>query len=296
MASFVSGPVVVVGTVNLDLSFGIDRLPEPNETLVGATFEELGGGKGANSAAAAAATGTPAFLLAAVGDDRAGVDALAELRGYGVDTSHVVVLDGVPTGRAACITAPDANVIVVAGGANGRLDVAAVRRGLADLGESHGGGACLVNGELPDDLVEAAIGAANAAGMTVLYNASPARPLTNAMAEVHPLLVVNEVEAAQLAGTDDPRSAARQLGELHGAVVVTLGAAGVLGFVDGHMLERPALAVDVVDTVGAGDAFGGTFAGHLASTGDFAGAIDAGIAAGARAVSTRGARTWLTRP
>lgn len=284
--------VVVVGTVNLDLCFEVARLPAPDETLGGAAYSEAGGGKGANTAAAAAASGADCVLVAAVGDDRAGVDALEELDGYGVDTSAVVRIPGAPTGRAGIITAPVTNMIVVASGANAELGAERLTTALRSLGRETPTW-CLVNGELPDELVEAAAGAAHELGWRVAYNASPARPLGPSMLAARALLVVNEVEARQLTGLDVERDAAAELASRHGRVVVTLGADGALVAEGGSVTEVPPTPVTPVDTVGAGDAFTGALLASLAAGAPLVEATRTGVEAGGRAVSHRGARGWL---
>lgn len=283
--------VVVVGTVNLDLCFEVARLPASDETLGGAAYSEAGGGKGANTAAAAAASGADCVLVAAVGDDPAGRAALAELEGYGVDTSAVVRIPGTPTGRAGILTAPGTNMIVVASGANAGLG-SRVGDVLATLGGEDPTW-CLVNGELPDDAVESAAGVAHELGWRVAYNASPARPLGPSMLAARPLLVVNEVEARQLTGFDVERDAAAELASRHGRAVVTLGADGALVAEGGQITEVPPTPVTPVDTVGAGDAFTGALLASLAAGASLVDATRTGVEAGGRAVSHRGARGWL---
>jgi len=288
------GLVVVVGTVNLDLCFAVDRLPLNNETLTGAGFSQVGGGKGANTAAAAAASAATSVLIAAVGDDDAGAAALAELRGYGVDTSFVQVIPGIPTGRAGIVTAPTANTIVVAAGANAHLNPTHLRWALGQVVEPSGSGVCLISGELGDELIEVAALAAADAGLAVAINLSPARSLSSGVVRSRPLVIVNEVEASQLVGSDNPAAAARLLRDHFGSAVVTRGADGAIGATDAEVFERSALEVECVDTVGAGDAFAGALVAVLSATQELTAAVDAGIAAGARAVRHRGARTWIT--
>ena len=90
--------IVVVGSVNLDLSATVARLPEPGETVTGATLSRFPGGKGANQALAARRLGTDVRLVACVGEDPAADEALALLRGEGVDLSGLQVLPGAATG------------------------------------------------------------------------------------------------------------------------------------------------------------------------------------------------------
>lgn len=295
-----SAAVVVVGSVNQDLVFTVARLPAPGETVGGAGFVELGGGKGANTAASAA-TMTPTYLIAAVGDDDAGRAATSELESLGVSCEFVQILSGEPTGRAGILTGPDSNVIAVAPGANAAIDVHDITTALMSVAERHPAAVCLVNGELDDDAVNAAIVAATEAGLRVAYNVSPARPLTAAAAACRPIIVVNEIEIAQLAQamgratTSDPVACAQALVGEFDRVVVTLGPDGVVAARDGELLTRPADPTEVVDTVGAGDAFFGSFGAAFASGATLDDAVTAGMRAAALAVASVGARGWLAR-
>src|SRR4051812_41426712 len=108
--------VVVVGSINVDLTFRVERLPQPGETLGGRAFEIGHGGKGANQAVMAARLGAEVVLLGAVGDDAFGAQSLENLRREGVDTSHVLSRPG-PTGAAAILVDDGAeNAIVVVPG------------------------------------------------------------------------------------------------------------------------------------------------------------------------------------
>ena len=289
------GVVVVVGTVNLDLVFAVERLPAANETVGGATYTEIGGGKGANTAAAAA-TGATTSLIAAVGDDAAGAAALDELETLQVRCDHVEVIAGVPTGRAAIVTGSDGNQIAVAPGANAALSLAHIERSIDALAGVHPRAVCLVSGELDDAAMVTAITTASNAGWRVLVNLSPARPLPADAAACRPWLMVNEIEAEQLTGVSDPTRMASALLDRTDVAVVTLGPDGVSAAsrATGEF-RRPALAADVVDTVGAGDACCGAFGAALASGAELAAALDAGLAASAAAVAAPGARGWLTR-
>ena len=98
--------IVVIGSVNLDLSATVGRLPEPGETITGATLSRFPGGKGANQALAARRLGADVRLIACVGDDAAADEALALLREGGVDLSHVRVLEHSQTGVALICVEP----------------------------------------------------------------------------------------------------------------------------------------------------------------------------------------------
>ena len=155
--------IVVVGSVNLDLVARCERLPRPGETVTGATFSRIAGGKGANQAVACARLGADVTLVGAVGADEFAEEALAGLRAAGVELSLTRAPD--PTGVALIyVDAAGENQIVVAPGANGAL---------ADV-ELPAHDAVLCQLEIPDDAVLSAW--EQCAGLFCL-NAAPARPI-----------------------------------------------------------------------------------------------------------------------
>ncbi len=143
--------VLVVGSINVDITVSAERLPGPGETVAGGRLERAGGGKGANQAVAAARAGGNVMLVGAVGDDDLGADALAALDAEGIDIGAVRRLPDAATGVALIVVdrAGD-NQIAVASGANHALDAAQVRSALEGLG---GDGSVLVSFELTDTIV-----------------------------------------------------------------------------------------------------------------------------------------------
>jgi ribokinase len=286
--------VYVVGSVNVDLVVTAATLPRPGETVAGGTFERHGGGKSANQAVAAARLGAHVRMVGAVGDDDLGEEAVAALRDEGVDVSAVARLEGSPTGVALIVVdAAGENQIAVASGANSELGADAVEAVLRGAD----GGVALLGFEVPDAPVLACARAARAAGLEVVVNPAPARPLPFALLALCPLLTPNLYEARALAGEEEPEAAARALAAKTGApVVVTLGADGAL-VVDGESVERiPAPRVEVVDTTGAGDAFNGALACELAGGAALPDAVRSAIAVAAASTRAAGARTVVPGP
>ncbi|WP_430298228.1 ribokinase [Sinomonas sp. B1-1] len=303
--------VVVVGSLNADLTVYCPRLPAPGETIAGTATEVGPGGKGANQAVAASLSGAGVAIVGAVGDDSNGAMLRHAVSGAGVDVSRVRTLGDQASGMAI-ITVDDAaeNTIVTTAGANGRLSA----RDVEVAGEVFRGAraVCLCL-EVPREAVLAAALAGRAAGATVILNASPFGPLAPELLAAVDVLLVNAHEASQLlagaplppASADDAAWApiARGLAEAGVRAVVTLGAGGAVVLEDEQgrtgraRVERiPALPVEPVDTTGAGDAFAGALAARLAA-GDALGDA-ARYAAVAAALSTmaRGAqRSYPTR-
>ena len=283
---------MVVGSINVDLVWGVERLPRAGETVTGGRFERHGGGKGANQAVAAARAGANVVFIGAVGSDGFGRVAVAELGREGIDTSCVARIDDAPTGMASIVVDADGeNQIAVALGANAKLDPAIVERALGWI-EPGADGVCLLDFEIPDAALLAAARAARQAGVdAIIVNPAPARAIPDGLLELAPLLTPNAGEATKLSGQSEPEAAARALsGRTRAPVIVTLGSKGAV-VVDGERIDRfDAPSVRAVDTTGAGDVFNGVLAASLAAGIELSAAVPRAVAAAASSVEQRGAR------
>ncbi|SCF14253.1 ribokinase [Micromonospora viridifaciens] len=261
-----SARIVVVGSANLDLVVTAPQLPRPGETVLGDGFRTVPGGKGANQAVAAARAGAYCEFLGAVGTDEFGVQLRDNLVAAGIDVRGLRTVNG-PSG-VALITVDHAaeNCIVVAPGANASL----TSLDDADRNAIAGADVLLLQLEVPLVAVTRAAERARAAGTTVVLNAAPARPLPPELLDLVDVLVVNEHEAAVVAGvcTDESAELLDTLVTLVPQVVLTLGARGAAyADRDGARLDVPAPTIDAVDTTAAGDAFTGALAVALAERG-----------------------------
>jgi len=114
--------IVVVGSLNADLTIYCERLPLPGETVHGNGFAVNPGGKSANQAVSASKLGGTVSLIGAVGDDSNGAMLLASTEGAGVDVSRVRRSADVATGVAViAVDAYGENNIIISAGANGTL-------------------------------------------------------------------------------------------------------------------------------------------------------------------------------
>lgn len=282
--------VCVVGSLNLDLVVRVDRMPRTGETIRGSAFETHLGGKGLNQAVAARRSGAEVAMVGCVGDDDFGRRLLAGLAAEGIDHAGVATVAG-PTGIAVPLVDERTgdNAIVVVAGANGAMDAPRVVRAEQAIRSA---AVVVLQFEIPLDGVVAAAKIARDGGAQVVLNPSPAAALPDELAGPVDVLVVNETELAALApGNHDhvekARAVARQWAM--GAVVVTLGARGAIAVTAREQFRVAPHEVDVVDTVGAGDAFCGALAAALAAGGGLESAVMRGNAAGALACTVRGA-------
>ncbi|ANE43307.1 ribokinase [Deinococcus puniceus] len=274
--------ILVIGSVNADLTVQAARIPAPGETVLGGDARVSAGGKGANQAVAAALAGAHVSLCGAVGGDSDPfrLPALAGLTRACVDLSGLHTLDA-PTGLALITVAADGeNAITVASGANARF-------GPEHLPTDWGGFThVLLQQELAPAVTLEAARRAHAAGLTVLLNAAPARTADpDLLAHTHHL-IVNEHELAALVGRtveDETLELAAHslLGLGPKTVTVTLGAQGSLTVTPDQTYRIAAHSVQVVDTTGAGDTFCGVLAARLSSGDPLPQALHwAGVAAG----------------
>jgi ribokinase len=265
--------VCVVGSVNLDVGFDVQNLPRPGETALAGSVRSTPGGKGANQAVAAARAGADVQFVGAVGDDPAAAQLRAHLEANGVGTGGLTTVPGRSGTAAVIVDAGGENIIVVAPEANGRLtlDASASRRLIADSD------VLLLQLEIPLTTATAAAREAQAAGVTVILNASPAggdRAELARLAALTDVLIVNETEAAQWVWPVPHQ-------------VTTLGARGAGYTGDGVDFTVSAPEVEALDTSGAGDVFAGVLAANWA--GDRDRALRRACAAGALATLVPGA-------
>jgi ribokinase len=255
--------LTVVGSINLDLVARCERLPRPGETLTDATFDRYPGGKGANQAVAAARLGSEVTFVGSVGSDDLADEALAGLRGAGVET---VLREGGRTGVALILVDERGeNQIVVAPGAN------------SELRDPQAGGAVLSQLEIPVSTVEAAAARAE----RFFLNAAPARPIAAELVRAAELVVVNRYELEALP-------------EIPKLTALTLGEEGAVLLEDGKEVARAeAPRVEAVDGTAAGDAFTACLVVSRLEEREWGEALRRACAAGALAASRPGAQPSL---
>lgn len=254
-------PILVFGSLNMDLVAQVPRLPQAGETLLGNGFATVPGGKGANQAVAAARLGVPTTMVGRVGNDSFGPLLCDSLRAAGVNTD-LVAADHGPSG-VALITVDGAgeNQIVVVPGANGHVNISDVDR-LPLTAESS---ILLMQFEIPLMTVQAV--AERASDHLVIVDPAPARAdLPASVYGLVDILTPNQTEASQLTGVQvhDVATAieAAQILCQRGTptVIVKLGRQGAVAVSKSEVFHIPAFQVAAVDTVAAGDAFNGGLA------------------------------------
>ena len=289
------GTVIVVGSLNVDLVVGLDRMPEQGETVLGESLERHAGGKGLNQAIAASRLGADVRLLGAVGDDESGAWLRELIRADNVDDEGVATVTG-PSGTALIeVDARGLNRIIVVPGANGYVSADVVGSSIRTM---HGVAVVMTNGEVPLAASRAALAAGRAIGALTILNPAPVLDYREHLVDVD-IFVPNEHEAAALSGlpteTDtEARAAAQYFYSLGIAnVVITRGAKGAIWASASGVVDVKTFEVSAIDTVAAGDAFCGGLAAALANGYEFADALKWASAAGALAVTIKGASPSL---
>lgn len=260
--------IVVVGSSNTDMVVRVPHLPDPGETVLGGTFFQAAGGKGANQAVAAARAGGTVFLVACLGNDHLGDAALAGFIREGIDISGVHRVDGTASGVALIVVdAGGENSIAVASGANALITPDIVKAAETVISAAN---IVLLQLEIPIETVEAAAALAIVHGKSVILNPAPAHYLPEAIWPCISILTPNRAEASMLAGIpvknrdDISRAGSLLLDKGIGAVVMTLGSDGVFVAKQDTQKWIPAKKIQAKDTTGAGDVFNGTLAVALA--------------------------------
>jgi len=286
-------PVVVVGSINMDLVARTPRIALAGETLTGTGFETTPGGKGANQAVAVARLGYPVEMVGMVGEDVFGQALLDNLANAGVDTGAVARVSG-PSGVAQIQVAADGqNSIIVVPGANGRVEPAYIYQHEKLIRSA---GMVLCQLELPIETVAGTLELCAAANVPVMLDPAPAATLPESVWPRVTWFTPNESEAALYVGNGltIAETAKHLLSKGVKGVVLKRGSEGAYVYAAGGKYAGvPAFAVKAIDTVGAGDCFNGAFAVALLEGLDPGEAARFASAAAAISVTRRGAQASM---
>jgi ribokinase len=285
------GKVTVVGSYLMAMVMDADRLPVEGETVVGRNYHTTHGGKGSNMAACAARLGADTTFLGKIGRDAFGDGFLRLLEEEGVRRHAVLVSETEPTAVGFIVfSAQGTNLIVINMGANGDFQPGDVQ---SHADEIRGAEVSLSPLEIPLATALAAAGVAHAAGRKYILNPAPATDLRGQDLSGVFALTPNDGEARVCLGLrpDDPTpdheiaQALLALGPEN--IVMTRGAKGALWVSRSGRRVVPALSVQVLDSVGAGDAFNAGLAVALSEGRPMLEAIALGVTAASLSTERR---------
>ena len=253
-------PIVIVGSINMDLVSSVERAPGPGETVVGRDFHLHSGGKGANQAVAVARLGYPAVLLGKIGDDLFGSQLLETLKGYGVNTDEIETITGSSGTASIVVNRKGENSIIVTPAANLSVTPEYIESKLHVLRQA---GMILAQLEIPLETVHRLAHICEELSIPLMLDPAPAQRLDAVTLSRINWFTPNQTEAQFYAeGTYASEYVLErffQFGVRN--VVLKKGSAGALiASADGARHPVEAFSVDVVDTTAAGDAFNGAFA------------------------------------
>ncbi|MBL7135896.1 MAG: ribokinase [Candidatus Marinimicrobia bacterium] len=260
--------IVVVGSSNTDMVIKLERLPGPGETIIGGDFIMAAGGKGANQAVAAARLGGEVTLVARVGADIFGGQAIQNFQKEGINADFIVEDNEDPSGVALIfVDRKGENSIAVASGANENLSSEDVMKAKDVIASSE---ILIMQLETPLETVKTAAKIAHENGVKVILNPAPARALDGPIYQYLSILTPNETEIELLTGmtVQDEKSAEKAarvlLAKGLGTIIVTLGSKGALLVTQDDCKRIPGFEVKAVDATGAGDVFNGALAVAIA--------------------------------
>lgn len=251
--------IAVVGSINMDMTVTADRIPLKGETLKGKELQYIPGGKGANQAVAMAKLGAHVEMFGCVGNDSAGEILLQNLRREGIETAHIKVVEGIPTGIAMITVGENDNTIVVVAGANDCVDKGYIDSVKEEILESE---IVLLQHEIPLETVRYVTELCFEHGVKVVLNPAPAAPVAKETLDKVSYLTPNEHEAAILFGD---KSIEDMLRLYPGKLLITQGSRGAsICLESGDVVRIPARKAKVIDTTGAGDTLNGAFTLQIA--------------------------------
>jgi ribokinase len=284
--------ITVVGSFAVGLTIRTSHMPIFGETLIGSDFDMGPGGKGSNQAVGTARLGAASHFVGIIGDDKLGEIATDLYAREGVDTTHLWKTTQMATGVGFIIlNQTGENGIILDMSANKLMDTAFVDRAEAQISRSDVVMAVL---EIPAAAAARGLELGKKHGVRTILNPAPATKLDDTVLKQVDYLTPNETELRILMGLapNDPTPTAELAAQLRrhgvGNLIVTMGEKGALILTDDQTIPVPGVAVEVVDTTGAGDAFNSGLAVALAEGRSLVDAVRYAICAGAIACTRLG--------
>ena len=289
--------ITVIGSLNMDLVTGINKMPRVGETLIGRNFKQVPGGKGANQADAIAKLNGKVMMIGKIGNDNFGDILVKSLEQDGVDVSNISKNENVSTGIATIMVNSDGdNSIIVVPGANSELTTLDIDNAIDAIKQTD---IVVTQLEIPIETVKHSLKKAKEFGKYTILNPAPAKELDDEIIGLVDLVTPNETELEILSGVSikteqDILKAAKVLIDKGvKELVVTMGEKGSLNINKTESRIYPSHKVKAIDTTAAGDSFTGAIAVLLSEGKTIEEAIKFASKVGALTVTKEGAQSSL---
>ncbi|MBE1287767.1 MAG: ribokinase [Alteromonadaceae bacterium] len=250
--------IINFGSINIDHVYQVPHFVQPGETLDTTDYQILLGGKGANQSIALAKAGADVLHVGYINEND--VQFKQEMIKLGINGRYIQCTSTASGHAIIQVTPNGENAIFIFGGANRLINAKDIQRALFDANEDDW---VLLQNETTG--TKAVLEQAKAKGLKVAFNPAPmTADIHDLDMQLIDLLIINEIEAAELAGSEHYDDIVMFIEErfAHGSVLLTLGKQGVEWFSQGDHIAYPAFSVDAVDTTAAGDTFIGFFLAH----------------------------------
>ncbi|PHV71070.1 ribokinase [Sporanaerobium hydrogeniformans] len=288
--------LIVLGSLNMDISIQSDYLPKSGETINGYEFLMNSGGKGGNQAVSAAKLGTEVEMIAKVGNDAFGRQLIDDLRSYGVNVSNIEISKDISSGVAVITRCNNDNRIILSNGANHTLDIKTIKDKLKKIANK--GDIFLTQLENDFEIVKKAIKYAKELGLYTILNPAPAREIEEEFYQYLDLVIVNQSECELLTGIypheqSTYESVLKAFSDKGVHVIVTLGTEGSITNYTGSLEYIASRKVKVVDTTAAGDSYIGALCRYLIKDKDFIEGLKFASDVAALTVTKKGAQVSI---
>ena len=297
--------VLIIGSSNMDLNIYSQRFPKPGETVTGGVFKQFLGGKGANQAVASVRSGSKSIFIGKVGMDAFGNDMLSQLGNEGVNIEHIIRDPHESSGVAfILIDESGENMISVAPGANFKLTPDEVQVYSDVIKDAK----CLiVQMEIPIETIEEIFKIASQGEVIKIFNPAPLKPIKSSILSKIDIIIPNEGELLQLhsllklnelVGNNKDKiiQASKNISKFGiKTIITTLGKNGCILYEveEDRITEIPAIKVQAIDTVGAGDCFNGVVASKLCQVENILTSVKYATAAASIAITRKGAQASM---
>ena len=289
--------ITVIGSINMDLVGTTNQLPRAGETLSGTSFKMSPGGKGANQAVGLSRLGANVDLVGKIGGDIFGKELILNLRQNNVNVEYIETSTNTESGVALILLDINKeNYILVIPGSNGTCDKVQIEAATKAMLNSK---CLLMQFEIPPSISFAAAEIARSLGITTILDPSPCINFDYSDLESVDIITPNQHEAEFYTGIRviDKESASKAAKVLKNkgvpTVIITLGSEGAFystvnssGLINGNK-------INVVDTVGAGDAFNAGLAVAISKESTLEEAIKYAVACGNLAVTKSGSQNAM---